>query len=162
MRYRSHDLYAPIYFSRRKGLFLPMVSLSNSSSRSIDQLGSCVTPLSVLLSLLSITALGQTRHIILGIPQIHCLLPNNSSGAAEHFPATANSSGQVDPPPRFLGVTLTRGDQYATPSSASAYTQTDISARLAAASAAKPTESTSPRSRPHRDTYFQIAGCRST
>ena len=75
-----------------------MVSLVNPPNRSIHQLVWYV----IILFVLSITTLGQTQQIILGSSQIQNTLDNNTSGTAEAFPVTANSSGQANSLSLFL------------------------------------------------------------
>ena len=98
VRYKNYDLRAPNSILAKKGPISPMLGIVNPPSRSIDQLVWSV----IILFVLSITTLGQTQHIVLGVPQIQNSFDNNSSGTAEAFPVTAYSSGQVDSLSLFL------------------------------------------------------------
>src|ERR1700758_2910464 len=75
------------------------------TSRSIPQLVWCF----VIFFILATTALGQTAQIVLGSSQLQNPLDTNSSGMAEAFPVTANSSAQVNSLSVFLDGSNTAG-----------------------------------------------------
>jgi hypothetical protein len=75
-----------------------MVSFLGSRSRSIDLLASYV----IILSVLSITAFGQTPHVVLGTRRVEASLDTDTTQMAEAFPVTATSSAQINSLSLFL------------------------------------------------------------
>jgi hypothetical protein len=87
-----------------------MVIFVKSPNRSIHGLArQFLIGFVIPLLLLSRTGLGQTQQSVLGTAQIQNSLDSNSSGMAEAFPVTANSSSQVNSLSVFLDSSNTAG-----------------------------------------------------
>jgi hypothetical protein len=84
--------------SRTPGSNVPMVGFLNFPTRSIHRLFWHI----IILLGLSITTCGQSQNIILGVSLIQNSLDHVTSGMADAFPVTANSSGQVHSLSLFL------------------------------------------------------------